>query len=301
MVPVTASSPSRDDSTDDSSPGCSICGHSPRKVFQCSGHAILECESCVHRFCDLAPSLDHSGDTYSDDYFFGGGAGYGNYLGERDLLTRHGERYGRLLKKYMRSGQLLDVGAAAGFGMKGFANCGWKPHGLEPNASMAEYANEEFGFNMDIGTLEDFETNQKFDLISMIQVIAHFHDLHAAMARAASLTNDNGYWLIETWNYRSLTARLFGQHWHEYSPPSVLRWFSPNSLAQLGERHGMKMIAKGRPKKYLNGEHAKSLLQFRLNQTAVGRIIAPLTKFVPDRMQIPYPAEDLFWMLLQKV
>lgn len=280
---------------------CPICQSAPREVFECLRHVVLECESCVHRFCTLPTSDNHVENLYDDDYFFGGGAGYGDYLGEQSLLIKHGERYGSLLSQYSRSGSVLDVGAAAGFIMKGLANRGWVPHGLEPNEQMAAVAKNEFDFPMSVGTLESFESNQKFDVVSMIQVIAHFHDLDAAMRRAAAITKDGGYWLIETWNYRSVTARMFGQQWHEYSPPSVLHWFSPKSLAQLGEQYGMKIVAKGRPKKYLNGEHAKSLLQFRLNQTAVGRMIAPLTKLVPDRIQIPYPAEDLFWMLLQKV
>lgn len=280
---------------------CPICHGSPREIFESLGHKILECESCEHRFCDSTPSRDHVKVQYDDDYFFGGGAGYGDYMNERQLLIKHGERYGRLLKKHMRSGAVLDVGAAAGFIMKGLANSGWTPHGLEPNARMAESGGREFGFPMSVGTLEDFKTDQKFDLITMVQVIAHLHNLDAAMERAAAITNENGYWLIETWNFRSRTARLFGKQWHEYSPPSVLNWFSPKSLTQLGERNGMKVIAQGRPKKFLNGEHAKSLLQFRLKQTAVGRMISPMTKLVPNRLQIPYPAEDLFWMLFRKM
>ena len=185
---------------------------------------------------------------YDDEYFFGGGAGYADYLSESGLLIAHGERYARLLDRHnVPVGDMLDVGSAAGFVMRGFANRGWNPQGLEPNESMAGTATDAFGFPVRWGDLENFESATQFDLITMIQVVAHFHDVHAAMSAAARHTKNGGHWLIETWNHRSLTARLFGTQWHEYSPPSVLQWFSPASLTRLAAEYGMKVIALGRP------------------------------------------------------
>jgi len=74
---------------------------------------------------------------YDDDYFQGGKAGYPDYLAEADLLRCHGRWYGRLLAKYMQPGRVLDIGAAAGFILQGFQDCGWKGNGVEPNQRMA--------------------------------------------------------------------------------------------------------------------------------------------------------------------
>ena len=72
----------------------------------------------------------------------------------------------------------------------------------------------------------------------MIQVVAHFHDLQSAFSAAAEHTRPGGHWLIETWNCRSLkAARFFGSEWHEYSPPSVLQWFTPTSLERLSSNY----------------------------------------------------------------
>ncbi len=70
-------------------------------------------------------------------------------------------------------------------------------------------------------------------IITMIQVMAHFVDPLDAFDRVARANKNDGLCLIETWNCQSLTARLFGKAWHEYSPPSVLHWFSPARLARL--------------------------------------------------------------------
>lgn len=283
---------------------CPICGGPVQSAFEALGYSLSDCVGCVHRFADFQPTSQHVENIYGDDYFCGGGSGYANYLKGADLLVASGERYGKLANQHVgnqgQPGLMLDVGAAAGFLMKGFSNQGWAPHGLEPNAMMAETGEEKFGFPMHVGTLEAFKSEEAFDLIAMIQVIAHFHELNAAMDNAQRLTRPGGLWLIETWNHRSLTARAFGKHWHEYSPPSVLQMFSIHSLTELAKRHGMKFVAQGRPKKYIMGGHAKSLLRYRLQQSAVGRMLDPITRILPDKLQIPYPSEDLFWAMFRK-
>ena len=73
---------------------------------------------------------NHTQTVYGDDYFNSGGAGYPDYLGESKLLRAHGKRYANLLKRYIDTGTMLDVGAAAGFILQGFIDCGWKGCGI---------------------------------------------------------------------------------------------------------------------------------------------------------------------------
>jgi SAM-dependent methyltransferase len=130
----------------------------------------------------------------------------------------------------------------------------------------------------------------------MIQVAAHFHNPRRAFANAFNLLKPDGVLLIETWNYQSLTARAFGRAWHEYSPPSVLQWFSPETLSEFLRREiGFEKIAHGRPSKKISGEHARSLLRYRL-----GNKFDAILKLIPAKINFPYPAEDLFWAIYRK-
>ncbi|MBL8166245.1 MAG: class I SAM-dependent methyltransferase [Anaerolineae bacterium] len=248
----------------------------------------------------MTPQPEHVAQVYADSYFKDGGAGYPDYLGESDLLIAHGARYGRLLRRYMQPETVLDVGAAAGFILKGLQTAGWTGMGLEPNAAMAAYARDQMDMNVQAGALEDFESQQQFTLVSMIQVIAHFFDVHKALAHAARVTRPGGYWLIESWNKDSWMARMFGVNWHEYSPPSVLRWFAPADLTHLVSRYGFKPVAQGRPGKWLNGAHVKSLVGYKLSGTWMQNPADVMFRLMPDNLPIPYPAFDLFWGLYQK-
>jgi hypothetical protein len=120
------------------------------------------------------------------------------------------------------------------------------------------------------------------------------------MSVVAKILKSGGLLLIETWNRRSLTARLMGQNWHEYSPPSVLHWFDPESVNCLANPFGLSEIARGRPAKKILTSHAKSLLKHTMSSSVVGRIGLPLLGLIPDGWALPYPAEDLFYIVLRK-
>jgi 2-polyprenyl-3-methyl-5-hydroxy-6-metoxy-1,4-benzoquinol methylase len=279
---------------------CPLCGQSSQRWIQQYGYWIRDCYGCGHRFTELQANLGHVTAVYGDNYFNGGGAGYPNYVAEAHLLRQHGYRYAKLLKRYMQPGRMLDVGTAAGFVLQGFCDGGWQGQGIEPNPAMADYAQQALNLRVCVGTLEQLEGTETFKLVTMIQVVAHFFDLQQAFAAASQHTQSGGFWLIETWNYKSWIARLLSAHWHEYSPPSVLHWFSPSRLAQFAAQYGFKEIDRGRPAKFVSGAHAKSLLHYKLKQLPAAEVLLKAIATIPDHWLIPYPAEDLFWMLLQK-
>ncbi len=281
---------------------CSQCqpGTQKKKLFKAEGYWIYECSKCSHQFADVQTNAEHADSVYGDDYFVGGKAGYPDYVRDASLLTKRGIYYGKVLQKYMPPGSILDIGAAAGFILKGFTQCGWQGIGVEPNARMSAFATNEVGVDVRHGTIEDLEIDRQFDLVSMIQVLPHFYDLNKGLERVAALTKPGGYWLIETWNKDSRTARFLKSAWHEYSPPSVLHWFSPKTIAFFGGALGMKVIARGRPTKKISGAHAKSLISYKIENKPVDKVIRPLLRLIPEKLNIPYPAEDLFWILLQK-
>jgi 2-polyprenyl-3-methyl-5-hydroxy-6-metoxy-1,4-benzoquinol methylase len=280
---------------------CVLCGEQSRMLFPKYGVWIRECQACSHRFAVPEQQAGHVETHYDDDYFFGGGAGYDDYLSEAALLTAHGRRYARILSRFTTPGRLLDVGAAAGFVLNGFAEAGWEGHGIEPNATMARHGREQLNLDVACGTLEDMPADSQFDVVSMIQVVAHFLEPQEATRRVAELVRPGGLCLVETWNVRSWSARLFGQNWHEYSPPSVLQWYSPATLSQLFASHGFEQIARGRPAKKISIGHARSLLEHGQERSIFARVGASVLKYLPGDLTLPYPSEDLFWMVFRRV
>jgi SAM-dependent methyltransferase len=259
---------------------------------------IYDCLICNHRFAYIDKNEGHTTVNYTDSYFFEGGTGgYPDYYRESEILYRRGQKYAKILSKnHVKPGRILDVGAAAGFVLKGFIDQGWTGEGIEPNKTMVEYANNELGVNVTQSSLEHFETKENFDCISLIQVIAHFYDLEKALFKITSLLKKDGYLLIETWNRDSITAKIFGWKWHEYSPPTVIHWFTRIDLIRYLENSGFRLVKKGRLLKKINSGHAKSLILEKVSN----KILKKILNLIPNRINIIYPSEDLFYLLLQK-
>jgi SAM-dependent methyltransferase len=276
---------------------CPLCNSDSKRVFEVKNYWIRDCDSCSHRFTEILAGADHVEKTYDDSYFNGGGAGYSDYLQEAEILRRRGNWYGRLLSKYTPKGKVLDVGSAAGFILKGMTETGWQGVGIEPNESMADYGRQNLNLEIYKTSVEQYATTEKFDLVTMIQVMAHFVEPKKVFSSVSRTLKDNGYLLIETWNRKSLSEKIFGIKWHEYSPPSVLQFFSDDGIEKLAREHGFERVATGRPSKWISGSHAKSLLAYKFGEKS---IITKLSGLVPDRLSIPYPAEDLFWILYKK-
>jgi SAM-dependent methyltransferase len=280
---------------------CPLCGGSSRRRFARYGWWIRDCHGCGHRFAEYAASPDHVARVYGDDYFTAGGAGYPGYLAHGRLLHRSGQWYARLLSRYTSPGSVLDVGCAAGFWLRGLADAGWRASGIEPNAAMAARARTDPRLAVTTGTLEQLaDGGERFDLVSLIQVVAHLVDVKRSFELAAGLVRPGGLLLVETWNRESLTARVLGRHWHEYSPPSVLHWFTPASLERLGRSAGLAVLDRGRPRKRIAVAHARSLLGRSASALAPGALVARAMSLLPPDLELPHPGDDLFWMLFRK-
>lgn len=287
-------------SSENPTAACAVCGAPSEPAFSLGSFVIADCPSCQHRFLANPLSDTHLASVYDDSYFFGGGDGYDDYLKESDLLRAQGQRYGQILAAHAEPGRVLDVGSAAGFLQAGLADAGWRTQGLEPNRSMVEHARSALGLDATVGSLESPPDWPPFDAICMIQVIGHFYDLSRALASAARLTRPGGLCLIEYWRRESWIARLLGTRWHEYSPPSVVHWFTRDSLDRLMAQNGFTAITAGSPKKYISGRHAKSLLSHKLAQLPMGRTLAASTALIPEKARFRYPSFDLEWRLYRR-
>ncbi|HEY2847456.1 MAG TPA: class I SAM-dependent methyltransferase [Pyrinomonadaceae bacterium] len=271
---------------------CPLCNSSSEFAFVAKGIDVLDCTACGHRFAGITAGEQHVASVYADDYFTGGGAGYSDYSSESEMLRRRGQDYATKIAKHASPGRILDVGAAAGYILDGFIDKGWSGLGLEPNAAMASLGRER---SVDVrqGSLESFSADEQFDLVSMVQVAAHFYDPRTAFEKARKLLKPDGLLLIETWDRGSISARIFGRNWHEYSPPSVLNWWSKDGLDKFLTHLDLTRIDGGRPSKKISGGHVRSLLKYRLGDNF-------LLKLIPERLNFPYPSEDLFWALYKK-
>ncbi|MEO6489283.1 MAG: class I SAM-dependent methyltransferase [Ferruginibacter sp.] len=277
------------------------CNEEKKLLLVKKGYPIKECTKCGHRFTELKNVENHLAEVYSDEYFFEGKDGYPNYMKEKDLLYQSGINYARVLSKYTKPGDVLDVGCAAGFILKGLETAGWRCHGVEPNESMAAYGRNELKLDIRTSGLEEYQANKQFDLINMIQVIGSLYDLDKALETVSKLTKKSGLVMVESWDMNSFAARMLGQYWHEYCPPSVITWFSDKTLTQLFKQYGFELVDIGRPVKKININHGISLIDESFPKFIFKKPILNFFSRFIGRYNVRYPAVDLKWYLFKKL
>lgn len=277
------------------------CCTDKRLLFIKNGYPVIDCITCDRRFSEIQESKSHLETVYSDKYFFDGKDGYPNYLVEREILINYGIYFANKMERNIKPGKILDVGCAAGFILKGFENSGWKGYGIEPNETMASFGRNELKLNIHTGSLEDFHTDIRFDLITLIQVIGHFYDVDKAMNNISKLLITNGLILVESWNMNSLIAGIFGKFWHEYSPPSVINWFSEKSLNKLFTDYGFELVDSGYPAKRINLKHALSLFDENSPDIPFKKIIFGFLVKSIGKMIVYYPPVDIKWYVFRKI
>ena len=277
------------------------CTEEKRLLLIKKGYPIRECKQCGHRFTQIQDVENHLNDVYSDNYFFEGKDGYPDYMKEKDLLYKSGIKYAKILSKYTKPGEVLDVGSAAGFILKGLEKSGWRCHGVEPNDTMASYGRNELKLDIRTSGLEDYQSDIKFDLVNMIQVIGSLYDLDKALFTISNLLNKDGLVMVESWDMKSLAAGIMGKYWHEYCPPSVITWFSDKTLTQVFNYYGFELVDKGRPSKKININHGLSIINESFPKFIFKKKLLKIFSRMVGKFNVTYPAVDLKWYLFKKL
>lgn len=282
-------------------PNCPICGWSSQEAWRKNEFPLFQCDACSHLFCQIPSSENYVAENYSDDYFEDGEGGYSNYLENSKNLLSQGKSYGKILGRHATAGRVLDIGSAAGFILKGLVDAGWQGRGVEPNLRMAKHAATQLGLEVTNQSIEDFESSEAFDAVTLVQVISHLRDPCAILKKVNQLLRPDGLLLIETWNRKSLTARCFGRYWHQYNPPSVIHWFGNIELNQILAQNGFKVVGQGRPIKWVSAGNGVALAKHSARESKLASLALLPLGLIPSSLKFPYFLDDVFWVLAKKV
>lgn len=221
---------------------CPVCHVRGTKRHLCTvrNYQVAVCNYCDADFVYPMPTEAELEAYYSNSQYFEGGAtgGYENY----DLQTENVlKSFSTLLDRFSTGKGLtiLDVGCAYGTQLDMAAKRGWKCLGVEISEHARSMAAQRLGPNATIvKDVNDLPSNQKVDLIVMLDVLEHLPDPYKLFAKlfAKGLVNENTTVAITTPNARSLDAIKHPSEWAYRHPPSHLIYYSEFSLQYLLEK-----------------------------------------------------------------
>lgn len=143
------------------------------------------------------------------------------------------------IRKFARSGRLLEAGCAAGYFLNA-ARTDFSVVGVEPCRWAAAEASRRFGVTVHAGTLEEAALpGGSFDVVAMVDVIEHLADPVGALSECRRVLKPGGLLYLVTPDIGSLSAKVLRGSWWGLRP-AHLHYFSRRTLEGLLAEHGFE-------------------------------------------------------------
>ena len=219
---------------------CPVCGKSKGDPFHLEGSfQMVRCPSCQFVFLNPRPtaeSLHHFYQTYLPDE-------ESSIESWKKMMKPVFHRAANLIKRYGKSGRLLDVGSGFGFFVAEMENKGWEAVGVEISQRALDYARNVLALTVRTGPLEEvgFPDNH-FDAVTGFYVIEHLPFPKAFLGECHRILKPGGFLLLRyphTTPIKNL-LHLLGIRNRLYDVPAHLCDFSPKIIQECLEKIGFE-------------------------------------------------------------
>ena len=273
---------------------CNVCGNPNTKVWSLvkdyeyfsseDDYTYHKCESCNSIFLDHFPT-DKLHIIYPKTYYSFSHQKQTLAIRVKDYLDK--QMFKKALRKFNQSPiNVLDVGSGSGWMLNSIK-------AVYPNISFSQVVDIDItaksealqnGHDFFHGTIEDFETSKKFDLILMFNLIEHISNPQSTLNKLGEILNDNGKILIKTPNIESLDAKYFRtsywgglhapRHWILFSAKSfkVMLQNTPFTITRLKYTQGAPFWTWS----ILASLHRKGLLKLSSKNLMINNPLTPL-------------------------
>jgi SAM-dependent methyltransferase len=289
---------------------CNVCGTAvpgaSAPVFTKDGFEIVRCPRCDLLFRRELPDPAAVAAIYSDEYFRRseddpGGQGYDDYLLEEELHRLNGRARVRALRRFVATGRLFDVGAAAGFFMDEAHRAGWSVQGADVSPTMSGFGRDELGLNLQTATFDAAAAEGPFDCVTMWDYIEHSIDPMGDLRRAHDLLRPGGVVALSTGDVRSLVARVSGRRWHLLTPRHHNFFFASSNLRLACERAGFAVLAARHPGNRYSLRYLTYKLRSMLPESAfVRRVGDAFAGGAVGRLAVPVNLGDIVTVVARR-
>jgi len=184
---------------------------------------------------------------YEENYFEGDklvAGGYGQYSEQSNWRLEKATRQVKELIDItnIKSGNVLDIGSGYGYFRKALDDLNFKHDGIEISKFAVDATKQMYGFDTNIGIVSDYlnKFQNKFDIVSLFDVIEHISDTQKFLQDIYSLIKPGGFIIIKTPNIKCPEADVFGAHYHSLKREHLV-YFSNvgliDSVTKIGFKH----------------------------------------------------------------
>jgi SAM-dependent methyltransferase len=247
----------------------------PGDLYRCTGCGLVAMEPMPTR-AELPGLYPAEYENFS---------GPGNPIA-RFLLARYQRRQADICRKHLPpDGRILEIGCATGDVLAELVGDYPVVHGIELSEDACAVARSR-GLEVFCGTLEEYRTDQQYDVVFMSHVIEHVLDPVATVAIIERLLAPGGVLYLETPNVGSLDARVWKSRWGLIHYPRHLYLFDRSTITRLLD--GASLTTEGVRWEPNSCGWALSV-QSWLRRRGIDRSRAPRSRYYPILLMLFLP------------
>ena len=201
---------------------------------------IVLCQACGHVFTNPQPVQSELDAFYSEKYRT---AYKGTVVPKRKHVYRAGlralERLDQIQQELNVESRVLDIGSGGGEFVYLLGKAGYIAQGVEPNLGYAAFSREQYGIDVQDGTLENRRhSSQRWDGITIHHVLEHLTNPVESLKRVHAMLSPDGKLFVEVPN---VEARYHGpaRQFHF----AHLHCFSREGLTDVGSKAGFAVAS----------------------------------------------------------
>jgi 2-polyprenyl-3-methyl-5-hydroxy-6-metoxy-1,4-benzoquinol methylase len=235
---------------------CPICKESNfTPLFECKDYVasgekfpIVKCNNCTHEFTNHRPTEEECGIYYQSNNYISHSGSDKSKLGITYKLYDLVRNYSiglklNIIKKYQKSGELLDLGCGLGYFLNGAQKEGtFECQGADISEDAIKYVKDNF--NIEVKKDSELKTFKKgqFNVITQWHVLEHVYRLEDRLQELKYLLSEKGTMFIAVPNSDSWDAKNYKEYWDGYDVPRHIHHFNKKSIKKLFHDNGFEFI-----------------------------------------------------------
>lgn len=218
---------------------CIFCNGSDRDpvVMVENGYTGKQCSNCGLIYISPRPSFEDITYRYKCDEAH---ISAGSHIEDSRVKRRYSRYTLSVLLRFIKGGDLLEIGAGAGYFLREAVKAGFQSHGLELNPIQAKFIND-LGFPCETKSLTDSYPGHSFDVIYHCDVLSHFFDPIAEFKTMNQRLVPGGILLFETGNFGDVEKRFYDTI-PRFQYPDHLFFFSERNIQEILRRTGFELL-----------------------------------------------------------
>ena len=229
---------------------CPICGKSvfvkkfkarPLDYGMSEDFDIVFCDNCGHGMTEVFSPKDADLLYETGNYDIHENR-FRQLIGSSLLILE--ENKVRMVRKWMRSGSIFEVGTGKGKFLQMAQEAGFIVNGIEPSKRSLSFAKRRLGSAVTSQTLHVYagNTNVKHDAVCMWHVLEHLSDPKEALEDVKNILEDGGILMLAVPNFGSFQSNWGRANWYHLDPPRHLHHFLDQGLRRLLEDLGFEIL-----------------------------------------------------------